>query len=551
MVKTHFRVLAASAVMFALANVASAQVQGPSTSQTPYVVPVAPGVITKSIISNGNGTTTPNEVYDKIGGGSYRLVGLPDGLGAFDNGDGTFTLLASHEAGATAGITRDHGSIGSFVSKWVINKSDLSVVGGADLIQNVRLWNTATDSFVDQTSAFDRFCSSDLAEQSAYYNASTGMGTQIRLYTTGEEASTAFGSRYGRGFAVEVDGSNAGRATELAELGDIAFENIVASPFAQDKTVVMGLDDASRQFNSEISGGFVGNNEGPSQLYTYVGTKTNTGDAVQRAGLTNGTLYGIKVADRINEDQIVNGDAFSLFNMNSAIDVSEDVNGVALENASIANQITEFRRVEDGVWDPNNANVFYFVTTDRLTPAGGRSQIWQLTYNDITDPTLGGTISALTDGTEGYEMFDNMTAVDVGNGMTRLLLQEDLGNTARSGKTWIYDVAGDDFLELAKFDVARFGDGNPVSANLGTGILATAPFNRDEEASGIIPADFLGKGWFLASAQAHYSITGELVQGGQLFAMYVPQAVPEPSSIALLGLGAIGLVIAARRNRKS
>ena len=40
------------------------------------------------------------------------MVGLPDGLGAFDNGDGTFTLLANHEAGSTNGIPRAHGAAG-------------------------------------------------------------------------------------------------------------------------------------------------------------------------------------------------------------------------------------------------------------------------------------------------------------------------------------------------------------------------------------------------------------------------------------------------------
>ncbi|CAN5124405.1 hypothetical protein BH18ACT12_BH18ACT12_16540 [soil metagenome] len=34
-----------------------------------------------------------------VGGsvGGYKMVGLPDGLGAFDNGNGTFTLLLGHK----------------------------------------------------------------------------------------------------------------------------------------------------------------------------------------------------------------------------------------------------------------------------------------------------------------------------------------------------------------------------------------------------------------------------------------------------------------------
>src|SRR5262245_9006651 len=88
-----------------------AQIKGPSSSQTPYVLPVGAGVQTTAIV------TTP----DMIGG--YKMCGTPDGLGAFDNGDGTFTLLMNHEFGNTAGVVRAHGAKGAFVSKWIIKKS--------------------------------------------------------------------------------------------------------------------------------------------------------------------------------------------------------------------------------------------------------------------------------------------------------------------------------------------------------------------------------------------------------------------------------------------
>ncbi len=56
-------------------------------------------------------------------------------------------------------------------------------------------------------------------------------------------------------------------------------------------------------------------------------------------------------------------------------------------------------------------------------------------------------------------------------------------------------------------------------------MLPTAPFNNDEESSGIIEVtDILGDAdtkAYLVDIQAHYNIPGELVQGGQLLAMYV------------------------------
>jgi len=102
---------------------------GPSTSQSPYLLPLLPGYKTGSILSANDSA------------GSYKMVGVPDGLGAFDNGDGTFTLLMNHELLSSEGVVRAHGSIGAFISEWLIRKSNLKVVKGADLIKNVKLWN--------------------------------------------------------------------------------------------------------------------------------------------------------------------------------------------------------------------------------------------------------------------------------------------------------------------------------------------------------------------------------------------------------------------------
>lgn len=152
------------------------------------------------------------------------------------------------------------GSSTSPISRWS---------GAADLVDDpskVRTYDTGSSSYVSGTTAWQRFCSADLAAQSAYYNPTSGLGTQVMLFTSGEETSGSGGNNQGRGFAFEVDGANAGRATELQKLGNIAYENILASPFAQDKTVVFNMDDAARSFSSNAS-------DAPSQLYVYVGTR--------------------------------------------------------------------------------------------------------------------------------------------------------------------------------------------------------------------------------------------------------------------------------------
>ncbi len=126
-------VTAAAAVVGGIHVTSADDTTGPSSSASPYVVSVSPNVATKSILTVGDAVNVKSD-----GVSPYRLVGIPDGLGAFDNGDGTFTVLMNHELGATAGVIRDHGARGAFVSKWTIRKDDLTVLKGEDLIQKSR-----------------------------------------------------------------------------------------------------------------------------------------------------------------------------------------------------------------------------------------------------------------------------------------------------------------------------------------------------------------------------------------------------------------------------
>jgi hypothetical protein len=107
----RFSAIAATSASLA-ANVHAGSFTGPSSSQSPYVTPTLPSVDVTSILTVG----------DTVG--NYAMVGIPDGLGAYDNGNGTFSVLMNHELGAAVGAVRAHGSVGAFVSEWVINKAD-------------------------------------------------------------------------------------------------------------------------------------------------------------------------------------------------------------------------------------------------------------------------------------------------------------------------------------------------------------------------------------------------------------------------------------------
>ena len=445
----------------------SSEITGPSSSAAPYVV-----------------------------AGGYSFAGIPDGLGAFDNGDGTFTLLVNHELGASAGAVHAHGAPGAFISEWVIDKTTLDVISGQDLMQRTWMYNPTTNVYEEHSGAlgngiaFARFCSADLADQSAFHNPESALGYSAgRIYLNGEESGTE-----GRAMAHIVGGPLEGTSYELAWLGNMSFENVVANPSTGNKTVVAALDD--------VAGG---------QVYFYCGNKQATGNPIEMAGLTGGHLYGVKVADfAVSGNEAPNtltplgADNTSSFTLADVGDVS-GMTGVQIEAASDALGIAGFLRPEDGAWDTVNPDRFYFVTTNGFSAP---SQLWALDFVDASNPALGGTIRLLLDGSEGQKMLDNITVDALGN----VLLQEDVGNNAHLGKLWQYSPTADALTQLATHDPNTFLEGGPTF------------LTQDEESSGIIDVTSIlgnaGEQVFLLGVQAHYPIAGPQVEGGQLLLMH-------------------------------
>jgi hypothetical protein len=451
------------------AAVAANATSGPSSSQTPYIVRTVSGVVTKSILTTGD--TALN---------GYRMVGIPDGLGAFDNGDGTFTVLMNHELGATSGVVRAHGAKGAFISRLVVRTSDLTVLSGEDLIQAIATWNVAAGTWNAPAKgiALARLCSATLAPASAFHDAASGLGYDGRIFTNGEENGAS-----GRAFAHLMDGTT----YELPRLGRLSWENAVPNGSTGVRTVVAGTDDS-----------------GTGQIYIYAGDKTTSAQPIEAAGLANGTLMGVKVPGLTQETDatVLAGAApFTVFDFG---DVSSTT-GAQLESLSIANGVTAFNRPEDAAWDPSSPGDLYFVTTASFN---GRSRLWRARFVDAARPQLGGTIEMLLDGTEGQHMFDNI-AID---GRGRVLLQEDPGNQPHIAKVCQYDVASGKLVMIAQHDPARFAPGVP-------GFLT-----QDEESSGIIDvSEILGEGWFLRDVQSHRSVgDAELVEDGQLLALHAP-----------------------------
>jgi hypothetical protein len=416
---------------------------GPSSSDAPYLDPSRPGIVTKSVLTVGDSAA------------GYRMVGVPDGLGAYDNRDGTFTLLSNHELRRTQGVARAHGAQGAFVSKWTIDKDTLAVEKGEDLIQTLHVTSGPT--------ALERLCSADLPAFSAFWNAGSGKGYDGRIFLSGEETSG------GRAFGHVATGPDAGNSYQLEALGTGEWENLVANGTTGDKTLVTGTEDAT--------GG---------HIVIYEGQKQTTGNAVEKAGLTNGTRGVIKV---------------------DGVDLEDSANGIPSDTrfSVVSDGGTGFQRPEDIAWDTQNPNVLYFVTTNAFTAP---SRLWRLTFDDVNNPSAGGKIDELLDGSEGQKMLDNITVSNRG----QLILQEDPGNQAYVARVWRYYPDSDELVEVAHHDTDLF---SPAS---------DAFVTQDEESSGVIDvSSILGDGWFLLDDQVHKALSDpELVERGQYTALHVP-----------------------------
>jgi hypothetical protein len=524
-----------------IADTALAQSTGPSSSSEPYMLPVISGVSTTSILTTGDAVPGVD--------GPYRLAGTPDGMGVWmseklsshHGHTKTFNAVNNHEFARGDGVLRAHGSTGSFVAQWKIDARTLKVLSGRDHMtspNDLYTWNGT--SYVPGTSAFERFCSGDLADEGAY-SYTRWIGTTSRIHLNGEETTPPYTADHGRAFAHVVSGPDKNRSFELPRLGKMSFENAVASPYSQRKTIVMLNDDANAATDitnpADVCpvGQFSGCKSPPSELFMYVGEKQGFGNTVQRAGLTNGRFYGVqvKVANTVvtGEDKTnvfgstspVTEARFGLVKLGDNGDVSGKT-GVEIEEEAISKQVTQFIRIEDGAWDPRpgKQNDYYFVTTGKISSSEASwlpSRLWRVRFDDIRHPERGGTIKMVLtnqfyagagstpDDDPSYQMFDNM-AID---GFGRIVLQEDVGGNDRLGRMYVYGIDSGDLVQVGQHNPDFFKPG-------GAKFLTT-----DEESSAVVDAaDILGKGWFLFTVQNHLkSNDPELVEGGQLVAMYI------------------------------
>jgi hypothetical protein len=480
------------------------------TSVQPYVEPVGGEYELRPLFS----------VDDKVPllggapGEQYRMVGIPDGLGAYPNGDGTSTLYMNHELNSSTlsePVVGGPANRGAIVSQWILDADGDPIAG-----RRAYDWVFQGDALVgpapevgNVTRALARFCSGFLA--------GPANGFDRWIFLTNEEEQTAANTFDGRGSQSVAIFHN--ELHTLPKLGRYAKENTVVQPHQGTRTVIFAFEDGPPTLDN--------------QLYMYVGKKDRSAHAsvLSRNGLDNGKLYVFRSLDpaRNSERTFTSGSVEGEW---IEIPNASDLTDVELEAASDAANAMTFVRPEDGAFNPNNRNEVFWVTTGsssgaddgvnelgrlyslRLHPGNPlRDATLTIVYNADTIVAAGGDIAISPDniGASG----DHLMINEDGTTESRLVMAAK----GRDGSIWRFDLVK-----------GRVG----VDAATATRVVQLDPPGRDGvpvgpgvwETSGIIDASGLfGVDTWLADVQAHPPTSppgGDVtvtVGDGQLFLM--------------------------------
>ncbi len=324
----------------------------------------AAGLFTLSMLKDGPGGSslsitpliTVGEACNGLvsGGSAYLPPGRLDGMGAYDNGDGTITLLVNHELGGSEGAPinlrgLNPNATGARISRFVIAKDgDNNPANGfqARVLQG----GLAFDDVKSVDPAFakgglTRLCSANLSQPLQFGN---GRGFVDRLSFCGEEG----GQR--RFFALAPTSAD---LHHLPALGRGGWESGVAVDTGSANTVALMLfDDTSGTAN---------------YLYLWVGTKDpSSGDLLRRNGIdaSSGALYAWK-AETINNQAGPNTVALNTAvaghweRLGSGSEIAALSDASQLRALALSKGAMPFIRIEDGDVNPNTGKQVAFNTT--------------------------------------------------------------------------------------------------------------------------------------------------------------------------------------------
>jgi Bacterial protein of unknown function (DUF839) len=297
----------------------------------PYAIGIADGYETTRLLSAGDRVPETSDPARE-----FQLIGIPDGLGAHSNPDGTKTIYLNHElTGGTVSEPNVGGPLnrGAFVSKLVLDRSG-NVRSGErayDWIYNENTFHGPAPEVGNATRAFSRFCSGSLAGPQH--------GFDRWIYLTNEEEGTPAGSFDGKGgLAVAITDN---RLHTLPKFGRFAWENTLVQPTHGTLTVAMGMEDGPNALAKASEN---------SQVYMYVGKKERHHGAsvLRRNGLDNGELYVLVPAGVRDDESLFRSGSISV--EWALIPNADQLDEAQLEAASDAVGAFRFARPEDGAF---------------------------------------------------------------------------------------------------------------------------------------------------------------------------------------------------------
>jgi hypothetical protein len=446
------------------------------TDDAAYIKPLLPQVEVVPLLTVGESVPLTGDPSR-----SYRLVGIPDGMGAYKTPDGKIRLFVNHELKKDAVSQPIAGAplqTGAFISEFVLT-ADLKIVSGKPAFTTIF---RGTDP-QPAGGSLGRLCSGFLA------GPETGFDRAI--YLTGEESMGAETLDGKGGQAIAVAN---GVAYLLPEMGRFSKENIVAVRGTGIKTVVFGLEDGPSGLKS--------------QLYLYIGEKKfSSTHPLERNGLAGGRLYVFKATTtgKTDESNFRKSDGVIVGRWMPLADAGR-MNDVELDERSRAAGSFNFDRLEDGTYDRNKTGIFYFVSTGGSSSANRRGRLYKLTF-DVNDPVnRPSTLEILLEGDAGDPLLnpDNLDANEEG----QLLIEEDTASlksflTGRANFLWLYDLKSGKLERVAE------------------------ALNRWEPSGAIDASAFFGPGWLVnvqagsissreASRLQGYDQDAYLAEGGQI-----------------------------------
>ena len=375
----------------------STTIYPPSTPQGPYAVPVADGATTEPLFSVGEKTTqTRTGVAD-----TYRLTGIPDGMGAYTDEQGLLHVFMNHEffarpdgkGGRTFPVTipvlNQPGIKGADVSEIILDPQTGAVISADQAFTQAMIWNVATQSFDDRTaewldlntntSKFAKFCSAFLGGPE--------VGLLDRIFFTGEEDGAPDPTFDGLG------------GERVAVADDVAYALPQMGHFQQENAIVVPTPDNSKTYV------IIPEDKGilDSQLYMWVGTKKpDDPNPIIRNGLVDGDLYVLRAWN-----PWVNGEAqFGLGDGTLPVEWVKIPRDKALaKEADLEAYVQsinafDFVRIEDGLNSTTEAGTFYFTVTGGGDPEKKNSpnlygRFYKLQFNDPTNPLAGAGMTTL------------------------------------------------------------------------------------------------------------------------------------------------------------